>query len=56
MAKKRATRKYYEFGSYEFKTDALRSASILRKHGHNAYVRKNTKTGKWDTLYGDRKR
>ena len=49
---KKPTGRYYIFGSYATKTEAMRAASVLRKDKSlRTHVKKNVKTGKWDTMY-----
>lgn len=44
--------RFYIFGSYATKAEALYAASVLRKDKSLiAYVKKNTRTKKWDTMY-----
>jgi len=57
MTAKTRTRKtkagrFYLFGSYANKADALHAASVLRKDKSlRAYVKRNPRTKKWDTMY-----
>jgi len=49
---RRTKGRYYIFGSYDNKADALHAASVLRKDKSlKTYVKKNTRTGKWDTMH-----
>lgn len=46
------TGRYYIFGAYAIKDDALHAASVLRKDASlRVHVKKNAKTGKWNTMY-----
>ena len=42
--------RYYKFGSYTTRKEALHAASVLRKHNNKAYTKKNSKGG-WDVMY-----
>ncbi len=45
------TGRYYIFGTYDTKAEALRAAKVLRKRGNRAHVKKGR--GKtWVTMYG----
>jgi len=51
-ARNAKTGRFYLFGSYATRAEALRAASVLRKDKSlRAYAKKNTRTKKWDTMY-----
>jgi len=46
------TKRFYNFGWYDTKTEALHAAKVLRKDKSlRAYVKWNPRTKKWDTMY-----
>jgi len=48
---KKETGRYYIFGSYATKAEAVHAASVLRKDKSlRTHAKKNIKTGKWDTM------
>lgn len=51
-SRKIKTKRFYTFGSYDNRQDALRAAKALRKDKSlRAYVKENPRTRKWDTMY-----
>ena len=48
---KKVVGRYYIFGSYATRAEALHAASVLRKDKSlRTHAKKNAKTGKWDTM------